>query len=92
MPSHVIYMLRRSTCKICGSIMPRRYPKSYMIWLLAGISISLLLLTPTLIGLSEIRGGLLIFIGILGIAVALLFFLRAGDKCEACKAADKRPK
>ncbi|HPP44809.1 MAG TPA: hypothetical protein PK446_03370 [Methanomassiliicoccaceae archaeon] len=71
--------------------MPRRYPRTWMIWLLAAASLAILLLTPTLIGLAEVQGGLLMFIGIVGAVAALLLFLRAGDKCQACRLDDKRP-
>lgn len=80
-----------TTCKVCGAVMPRRYPRTWMIWLLAAASLAILLLTPTLIGLAEVQGGLLMFIGIVGAVAALLLFLRAGDKCQACWLDDKRP-
>lgn len=80
-----------TTCKVCGAVMPRRCPRTWMIWLLAAASLAILLLTPTLIGLAEVQGGLLMFIGIVGAVAALLLFLRAGDKCQACRLDDKRP-
>lgn len=83
-------MRRPNTCKVCGAVMPRRYPRTYMIWLLAVASLALLLLAPTLIGLAEVEGGLLMFLGILGAVAALLLFLRAGGRCEACRAQGRR--
>ena len=71
--------------------MPSRYPRAWMIWLLAAASFALLLLAPTLIGLAEVEGGLLMLIGIIGAVAALLLFLRAGDKCEACRIKEKGP-
>lgn len=70
--------------------MPRRYPQRYMIWLLAVASLALLLLTPILIGLAEIQGGLLMFLGIVGAVVALLLFLQVGHRCDACRAQGRR--
>lgn len=84
-------MPRPNTCKVCGAVMPRRYPRTYMIWLLAVASLALLLLAPTLIGLAEIEGGLLMFLGIIGAVAALLLFLRAGRRCEACQAHERQP-
>ena len=46
-------MPRPATCNVCGAIMPKRYPRTWMIWLLAVASIALLLLAPTLIGLEQ---------------------------------------
>jgi hypothetical protein len=83
-------MRRPNTCKVCGAVMPRRYPQTYMIWLLAAASVALLLLVPTLIGLAEVEGGLLMFLGIVGAVAALLLFLRAGRRCEVCHTHEDR--
>ncbi len=69
--------------------MPKRYPRTWMIWLLAVASIALLLLAPTLIGLAEVEGGLLLLVGIIGAVAALLLFLRTGNTCEACRVKGK---
>lgn len=78
-------MPRTAACKVCGALLPRHLQSSWVAWLLAAVSLILLILIPTVIGLATVEGGLLIFVSIVGAVVALYLFLRTERICQACR-------
>jgi prepilin signal peptidase PulO-like enzyme (type II secretory pathway) len=72
-------------CRVCGAVIPRRYPLYLLTWLLAGLTVVMILIIPSLIGFATVTGGLAVIVGVFLAAVAIYLFLRTEDTCEACR-------
>ncbi len=72
-------------CRVCGSVIPGRYPTWLLTWILAVVTIFMLLVIPTIVGFSTIVGGLAIIIGIFAGLVVLYLFATAESSCQVCQ-------
>lgn len=82
-------MPRSTTCKVCGAVIPQRFPPYLLTWLVAISAVLLVLLIPTLVGFATVTGGIAIFLGIVAGVVALYLFLRAETTCQECRLKEK---
>jgi prepilin signal peptidase PulO-like enzyme (type II secretory pathway) len=82
-------MAMTTKCRVCGAVIPGRYPIYILTWLLALATFIMILIIPTLIGFATVAGGLAIIIGVFVGLVAVLLYLRTADSCETCKLQEK---
>jgi hypothetical protein len=78
-------MALTSKCRVCGAIIPGRFPIYLLTWLLALATFIMILIIPTLIGFATVVGGAIVVIGVFVGLVAVLLYLRTADTCESCK-------
>ncbi len=76
-------------CRVCGAIIPGRYPIYLLTWLLALATFIMILIIPTLVGFATVLGGAAIVIGVFVGLVVVLLYLRTADSCESCKLQEK---
>lgn len=72
-------------CRTCGAVIPGRLPIVLLTWVLAALTVVMLLLIPTLVGFATVVGGAAVLIGVFVGLVALYLYLRLGNSCQACK-------
>jgi prepilin signal peptidase PulO-like enzyme (type II secretory pathway) len=82
-------MALTSKCRVCGAVIPGRYPIFVLTWLLALATFIMILIIPSLIGFATVAGGLAVVIGVFVGLVAVLLYLRSADSCESCKMQEK---
>lgn len=76
-------------CRTCGAIIPGRYPVFLLTLALALMTVVMLLIIPTLVGFATVAGGAAVIVGVFVAMLALYLYLRVGNTCQACKAAEK---
>lgn len=76
-------------CRTCGAVIPGRFPVFMLTLALALMTVIMMLIIPTLVGFATVAGGAALFVGVFVAMLALYLYLRVGNTCQACKAAEK---
>jgi prepilin signal peptidase PulO-like enzyme (type II secretory pathway) len=76
-------------CRVCGAIIPGRYPVYLLTWLLTLATFIMILIIPTLVGFGTVVGGLAIIVGVFAGLLAVYLYLRTAETCESCKLPEK---
>jgi prepilin signal peptidase PulO-like enzyme (type II secretory pathway) len=76
-------------CRVCGAIIPGRYPVYLLTWLLAIATVIMILIIPTLVGFATVVGGAAVIVGVFVGLLAVYLYIRTADSCESCKLPEK---
>jgi prepilin signal peptidase PulO-like enzyme (type II secretory pathway) len=82
-------MVMTLKCRTCGAVIPGRYPVFMLTLTLALMTVVMLLIIPTLVGFATVAGGAAVIVGVFVAMLALYLYLRVGNTCQACQAAEK---
>ena len=76
-------------CRVCGAVIPGRYPVYLLTWILAIATVVLMLVIPTLIGFATVVGGAAVVVGVFVAILAIYLYIRTADTCETCRMPEK---
>ncbi|MGE5379313.1 MAG: hypothetical protein ACM3L5_00395 [Candidatus Saccharibacteria bacterium] len=76
-------------CRVCGAVIPGRYPVYLLTWLLAIVTVIMMLIIPTLIGFATVVGGAAVIVGVFVAVLAIYLYVRTADSCETCQMSEK---
>jgi len=76
-------------CRVCGAIIPGRYPVYLLTWLLAIATVVMMVIIPTLIGFATVVGGVAVVVGVFVGLLAVYLYIRTADSCESCRLPEK---
>jgi prepilin signal peptidase PulO-like enzyme (type II secretory pathway) len=77
-------------CRVCGAVIPGRYPVYLLTWFLAIATVFLLLIIPTLIGFATVVGGAAVIVGVFVAILAVYLYVRTADSCQACQMSERQ--